>query len=299
MMGKWIAQAAQLACLLEVSAPKPGNVNRQHDFSNLRYEDFLLSAVAIGPAMASAGRRGIGQTIWRAIRDTHRVVQTNSNLGIVLLLAPLAKVCSGIALSARSKGDDREILDRLKVSLEKNQAELTVDDARKAYSAIRMARAGGLGKIPEGDISEIPSITLLQAMALVRERDSIAREYTSGFAITFEIGYPALKKSALAAPDFTSAIVQTYLAILARVPDTLISRKRGKEKAEEVSSWAQDTLERGGVLTAAGQASLDELDHALRGEGHSLNPGTTADLTAAAIFLYIIMNRSVLGDFGL
>jgi triphosphoribosyl-dephospho-CoA synthase len=287
-MGVRIAQAAQRACLLEVSAPKPGNVNRQHDFSNLRYEDFLSSALAIGPAMQNAGRRSIGQTIWRAIRDTQRVVHTNTNLGIVLLLAPLAKVCSAIPTLAHSEEAEREILDQLKRSLETELTALNVDDARKAYSAIRMAVAGGLGKISVGDISEIPKITLLQAMALSQERDSIAREYTSGFPITLEIGYPALKNAYQRTHDFSSAIVQTFLTILGRVPDTLISRKLGKEKAIEVSGWAVQTLEKGGVLTASGQKSIAELDRLLRDETHSLNPGTTADLTTAAIFLFLV-----------
>jgi len=90
-----VAQAAQIACLLEVSAPKPGNVSRYADFTDTRFEDFLLSAVAIGPAMERAGRDGVGQIIWRAVRDTQRLVRSNTNLGMVLLLAPLAKACFG------------------------------------------------------------------------------------------------------------------------------------------------------------------------------------------------------------
>jgi triphosphoribosyl-dephospho-CoA synthase len=286
-MGTQIAQAAQLACLLEINAPKPGNVNRHHDFSDLCYEDFLLSAVAIGPAMESAGQHSIGRTIWRAIRDTHRFVHTNTNLGIVLMLAPLAKVLSSISASSRSKDTDRVMLDRIKSCLETNLAELTVDDARKVYSAIRLAQAGGLGRVSQSDVSEKPLITLAQAMALAQERDSIAREYTSGFAITFEIGYSAMKNTYLVTHDFSSAIVQTYLTILARIPDTLIARKRGREKAIEVSGWAAETLEQGGMLTPQGQASLAELDSVLRDEYHSLNPGTTADLTTAALFLFL------------
>jgi len=117
-----------MACLLEVSAPKPGNVNRTHDFAETRFEDFLLSAIAIGPAMAAAGRASVGRTIWRAVRDTHRLVRTNTNLGIVLLLAPLAKAC----FHARE-------IPGLRAHLAQVLAGLSVEDARLAYVAIRLA----------------------------------------------------------------------------------------------------------------------------------------------------------------
>ncbi len=275
--GQRIAQAAQMACLLEVSAPKPGNVNRTHDFAETRFEDFLISAVAIGPAMAAASRVGVGRTIWRAVRDTRRLVRTNTNLGIVLLLAPLARAC----FRARE-------VQELRAHLAQVLAGLTVEDARLAYAAIRLARPGGLGRVERADIAEAPTVTLYEAMALAQARDAIAREYVTNFAITFDIGYPALKAAWRACGDLSTAIVQTYLTILAQVPDTLIARKRGMAMADRVSRWAQQALEQGGALTAQGQQALTELDCALRGEGHALNPGTTADLTTAALFVWLM-----------
>lgn len=275
--GQWIAQAAQMACLLEVSAPKPGNVNRTHDFAETRFEDFLLSAIAIGPAMAAAGRVGVGRTIWRAVRDTSRLVRTNTNLGIVLLLAPLARAC----FRARE-------VQELRAHLAQVLAGLTVEDARLAYAAIRLARPGGLGRVERADIAEAPTVTLYEAMALAQARDAIAREYVTNFAITFDIGYPALKAAWAACADLPTTIVQTYLTILAQVPDTLIARKRGAAMADRVSRWAQQALEQGGALTAQGQQALADLDRALRGEGHALNPGTTADLTTAALFVWLM-----------
>jgi triphosphoribosyl-dephospho-CoA synthase len=275
-----VAQAAQMACLLEVSAPKPGNVTRYADFPDTRFEDFLLSAVAIGPAMEKAGRQGLGRTIWQAIRDTQRWVPSNTNLGMVLLLAPLAKA----ALHEKPQNSLRETL---KEVLEGT----TVEDARWAYAAIRLARPGGLGKTSQADVAKEPSITFYQAMALARERDSIAREYVTAFAITFEIGYPALKEAWHTAADPSVAIVQTYLTLLARVPDTLIVRKMGEATAADVSRWAGKVLAAGRVFTEEGQEGLAGLDRFLRDEGHRLNPGTTADLTAAAIFLAILQDR--------
>lgn len=275
--GQRIAQAAQMACLLEVSAPKPGNVNRTHDFAETRFEDFLLSAIAIGPAMAAAGRASVGRTIWRAVRDTHRLVRTNTNLGIVLLLAPLAKACFH---ASEMQG--------LRAHLAQVLACLSVEDARLAYAAIRLARPGGLGRVERADVAEAPTVTLYEAMALAQERDAIAREYVTDFAITFDIGYPALKAAWAACGDLSTAIVQAYLTILAQVPDTLIARKRGAMMAAQVSCWAQQALEQGGALTAPGQQALAELDRALRAESHALNPGTTADLTTAALFVWLM-----------
>lgn len=294
-----------MACLLEVSAPKPGNVNRHNDFSNTRFEDFVFSAVAIGPAMEGASRAGVGQTIWRAIQDTRRVVHSNTNLGMVLLLAPLVKACAHIPFSLAGKDAGEEGkpesanshtrpkvgVAELRKSLAQVLATLTVEDARRAYAAIRLAQPGGLGQVPEADIASEPSITLYQAMALVRERDAIAREYVSDFAITFGIAYPALKDAWHVSGDLSTAIVQAYLTILAQVPDTLIGRKRGADIAGQVSRWAENVLAMGGVFTPQGQAVLAELDRALRSEDHTLNPGTTADLTMAAIFLLLVCDR--------
>jgi triphosphoribosyl-dephospho-CoA synthase len=283
-----IAEAAQMACVLEVSALKPGNVNRLHDFPDLHFEDFLLSAVAIGPAMKSAARCSVGNIIWQAIRDTHLLVSTNTNLGIILLLTPLVKACSEYYRLAGPHGHIE--LETLQQQLSVVLANLTIEDARLAYRAIRHAVAGGLGRADEADVSEEPVITLLQAMALAQERDSVAREYVSGFQVTFAIGYPALQRTFLATHNLTQAIVQAFLTLLASMPDTLISRKRGDDVACQVSQWAADALARGGVLTPQGQAALEALDQKLRDEGHTLNPGTSADLTAAAIFLHLMLN---------
>ncbi len=271
-----VAQAAQIACLLEVSAPKPGNVSRYADFEDASLEDFLLSAIAIGPAVEMTATASVGQAVLRAVEDTRSLVNTNTNLGIVLLLVPLAK-------AYHQAGQD------LREKLRSVLGALTVEDARLVYTAIRTARPGGLGKVGNEDISQEPTIPLQQAMALARERDAIAREYCTGYAITFEIGLPALmaaRRSGVGLPD---AIVQTFLTLLAQVPDTLIQRKRGAEIAQWVSEQAQRVLELGGVTTEAGRKAICQMDRDLRDPQHTLNPGTTADLTAATIFLALLM----------
>jgi len=273
-----------MACLLEVSAPKPGNVNRQYDFGDTHFEDFLLSAVAIRPALQAANRSGVAQIIWRAIRDTHRLITSNTNLGIVLLLAPLTKACY-----LSQKADLIAVREELAHIL----AGLTVEDARKAYAAIRLAQAGGLGHSAQADVAEEPVITLLQAMALAQEHDAIAREYVTRFAITFETGVPAIESGWEVSKNLPLAIVHGYLTILAAVPDTLIARKRGLDTALEVSKQAANVLKSGGVFSGAGSRALRELDQQLRMDEHNLNPGTTADLTTASLFLFLYLHSDL------
>jgi triphosphoribosyl-dephospho-CoA synthase len=271
-----IAKLVQMACILEVCAPKPGNVSRHHDFANTSMIDFLLSAIAIGPAFENVANLPIGAIVYDAIKATQQKAKSNTNLGIVLLLAPLAKACYGASDLNGIRGNLLAIL--------KN---LSVEDAQLAYSAIRLAKAGGMGKVSESDVSEEPSITLMQAMNSAQDRDAIAREYATGFAIVFELGLPALTKAVSKGMDYSNAIVQAYLAILSQIPDTLIARKRGDEAAREVSLQAREVLKQGGVFTENGQTAIREMDLKLRDPGHTMNPGTTADLTTAAIFLLL------------
>ncbi len=269
-----VAVAAQLAAILEVSAPKPGNVDPTHDFADTTFDDFLRSALAIGPALGDAGAAGMGATVLRAIRETRRVARGNTNLGIVLLFAPLA--CAAASGSGSLRARVTRVL-----------AGTTVADAEAVYAAIRLARPGGLGDAPEQDVREAPTVTLRQAMALAADRDAIAREYATDFAITFEIGSPALARAMGAGLAPRAAALEAFLAILAAVPDTLIARKRGGDVAREVSrravavaSLTPDTPER--------VRALAEFDASLRDPGNSLNPGTTADLTAATIFVQLL-----------
>ncbi|MBA3258947.1 MAG: triphosphoribosyl-dephospho-CoA synthase, partial [Gemmatimonadales bacterium] len=180
MTGAEVAAAAQLACLLEVSAPKPGNISPGRDFHDTRYEDFLASAVAIGPALAAAGERPLGATIRAAVEATGRWTRSNTNLGMVLLLAPLAR-------AARPEGGS------LRQRITRVLADTTVADAEETYAAIRRARPGGLGHSAAEDVAAAPTVTLREAMALAAGRDTIAREYVTDFAVTFEVGAPSLR----------------------------------------------------------------------------------------------------------
>jgi triphosphoribosyl-dephospho-CoA synthase len=269
-----VAGAAQLACVLEVSAEKPGNITPSHDFADTSFEDMLRSGIALGPELGRAGERGVGETVLAGVRVSRGVAGANTNLGIALLLAPLARA----ALSG----------DRLRESLGEVLRGLTDDDARAAYAAIRLAGAGGLDEPVEHDVRDEPRVTLREAMESAAGRDTIASEYVTDHAVTFELGLPALAGAlgdGLAPRD---AVVDLALGLLAAVPDTLIARKRGPDAAGRVSEGARAVLAAGGVRAAEGRAALAAFDASLRRDGHALNPGTTADLVTAVLFVALL-----------
>jgi triphosphoribosyl-dephospho-CoA synthase len=272
-----IGAAAQLACLIEATAPKPGNVSPGRPFADMCFEDFLFSAVAIGPAMRHAAERSLGDTILVAVQETRRVTPANTNLGIVLLLAPLAR-----AAAFTASGHD------LRLALRRALAATTVEDARRTYEAIRFAAPGGLGAAPEEDVSSAPTGSLLDAMRLAAHRDDVAYEYATDYAITFDVGLPALVRLRRAGLGWDDAVVELFLTLLSQRADTLIVRKAGREAAEAVSARANEALDRGGVRTAAGRAAIGRLDDHLRDPDNRLNPGTTADLSAAALFVHLL-----------
>jgi triphosphoribosyl-dephospho-CoA synthase len=272
-----VAGAAQLACVLEASAEKPGNITPRHDFADTSYEDMLRSAIALGPELGRAAERGVGDTVLAAVRATRRVAGANTNLGIALLLAPLARA----ALSGEP----------LRSATEEVLGALTLDDARAAYAAIREAGAGGLDEPVEHDVRAAPTVTLREAMAAAAERDSVAAEYATGYTVTFDIGLPALRRALDDGLAPRTATVELFLRLLVAVPDTLVARKRGRRAAEQVSAGAAAVLAAGGVRDDAGRAALAEFDASLRADGNALNPGTTADLVTAVLFVALLEGR--------
>ena len=190
-----VAAAAQLACLLEASAPKPGNVSPARPFDDLRYEDFLASAAAIGGPLAAAGTRPLGDAVRLAIAATARWSRSNANLGIVLLLAPIARAAFLHPRSAMPSGG-RSVNDELRDAVRRVLDATTIDDAREVYAAIRLAVPGGLGRVADQDVAHEPTVTLIEAMRLAADRDAVAREYANGFELTFGVGVPALAAQA-------------------------------------------------------------------------------------------------------
>ncbi|MEM7315830.1 MAG: triphosphoribosyl-dephospho-CoA synthase [Planctomycetota bacterium] len=265
-----IGQLATLACLVEVTVPKPGNVHRSADFEDVTFLDFAASAVAIAEPMERASEAGVGKTVLDAIHATQQVVATNTNLGIVLLFAPLAVAA-----------DKRSELQAATAAILEN---MTTKDAEFVYEAIRIAKPGGLGTTKEADVNDDPPASLVEAMRLAEDRDMIARQYANGCADVFESVLPSLLAGIQGGLSVTDAVIRTHVETMARYPDSLIRRKLGDALANESATRAAAVLESGKPGESAYHEALADFDFWLRSDGHRRNPGTTADLIAAALF---------------
>jgi len=270
-----IAEAYALACRIELRALKPGNVHVHAAGHGMSVADFEASCDASAPEIARAGAT-VGQRILRAVRATRDAVGCNTNLGIVLLAAPLAQ--------AALQEAGRPLRERLRGVLDS----LTVEDAADAYQAIRLAAPGGLGESPRHDVRDTPTVTLAEAMVEAAGRDTIARQYTSAYADIFEYGLPIAVRALdrWRSPDWTVAAV--YMDFLARLPDSHVARKFGPETAEALrlraAPYRADLLGSETPETLSGR--LLSFDAALKQDG--LNPGTSADLCVATIFALML-----------
>jgi triphosphoribosyl-dephospho-CoA synthase len=260
-----LGHSTLLACLFEATARKVGNVHRYRDFEDLTYLDFVLSATAIAPIIELAPQQSIGETILLAVQATRAVVKTNTNLGIILLLAPLAK--------ANSRAELETILNSM-----------TVEDSRLVYRAIRLSMPGGMGEVAEQDIRDEPTLPLLELMRLAESRDAIASTYVDRFKQFFGFGVPAILEGVYEFGNLEAAILFTQLNWLARQGDSLVQRKRGDAENALVQMQAREILALG-LDTDAGRTKLTEFDRWLREVGHARNPGTTADLVTACLFV--------------
>jgi triphosphoribosyl-dephospho-CoA synthase len=260
------------ACLAELDALKPGNVHRYAAGHGMSVDDFVRSARAAAPAIA-APELSVGERIFRAVSSTREAVGQNTNLGIVLLAAPLAQ-----AAMAGPAGED------LRMRLRRVLAGLDVDDARWAFKAIALANPGGLGSAPLADVRGEAAMSLLDAMREASGRDRIAHAYVTNYEDIFGLGLPRLAQSQARWGDARLATAYLYMSLLAEIPDTHIARKFGKTQAESVSETAQmfaDLFEDAERMEDVAEELLD-LDAAFKSE--NLNPGTTADLTVAVLF---------------
>ena len=264
-----VGQCATLACVMEATAPKPGNVHRGCDFEDASYPDFVIAAVSIGPIMDAAVELPLGQIVLSAIETTRQAVATNTNLGTVLLIAPLAKVPRTTPLESGIG----EVL-----------GQMTSQDARDVYQAIVRAAPGGLGRAEKDDVAGEPPDDLVAAMRLAADRDMVARQYATNFADVLSVVVPQLAELVREAA-LPGAIVRLHLQLMSQFPDSLIARRLGLDVARQAAARAGAVLELGSPGDEAYRQGLSDLDFWLRADGHRRNPGTTADLVAAGLFV--------------
>jgi triphosphoribosyl-dephospho-CoA synthase len=267
-----LAAAYRNACLAELRALKPGNV---HDFAEGHggsVEDFEASARVSAPALTRRGA-SVGERVLGAVEATHVHVGWNTNLGIVLLCAPLAA-------AAERAGS-------LRANLAEVLGMLSLADAANTFAAIRLASPGGLGQADRHDVAAPPMVDLRMAMAAAAGRDRIARAYVTEFAEVFEIGLAALRRARLRGLSDQWCATAVHMTFLSYAPDTHIERKFGRESAERVRVRASEIL-RGVSLGPDALAPLLAFDADLK-KG-DLNPGTTADFTVATLFAAALMH---------
>jgi triphosphoribosyl-dephospho-CoA synthase len=273
LTGDAVAGAYRDACLAELAALKPGNVHVFAGGHDMTTADFEASAQASAPAMG-APALSVGARIFEAIQRTRQAVGCNTNLGIVLLCAPLAQ-------AALSSGKE-SLRDRVRRVLET----LDVADAEQAFAAIRLAEPGGLGAAPQHDVHAPPMVSLAVAMAAAADGDRIAAQYANGFADIFELGLPRLWAGLERWGSERWATTSAYLAFLARLPDSHVARKYGLERAEAICAKARPYAERLDETEDPDQLAAPFLafDQELKAAG--INPGTSADLTVACLFAH-------------
>jgi triphosphoribosyl-dephospho-CoA synthase len=291
---KAVADAFVAACEAELAAPKPGNVHHFAPGHGMAARDFVESARAAAPHIAAPGAR-VGARILGAVEATWAAVGQNTNLGILLLCAPLAQA----VLDARGSDLARETARVL--------AGLDQEDAEAAFRAITRANPAGLGDAPEHDVAGPARTTLLDAMRASAPRDRIGWQYAHGFEDIFGLGLDALNTARARGHDAARATLDVYLTFLAAFPDSHIARKHGLDLAKAVQEEAGRRAE---DIRAAGRGEAFALalafDRELKdrrvnpgtsGEAFALalafdrelkdrrvNPGTSADLTVAVLF---------------
>ena len=297
-----ISKCLETAILFEVSANKPGNVNFVVGFEGTRVEHFLASAVAAAPSFEEAARRGIavaddrlrlsdvgmGKLMKDCVADINAWQKGgNTLLGTVILFIPIA-----VAAGMTSLKNNAFNLSSLRRNIKKAVESTTPQDAINLYDAIEIAKPSGLNGAPDLDVKAKDSkirlikenVSLFEVFKIAASYDDVCFEWVNNFPITFDLAYPFLMKE-LKTKRLKTAIVNTFLNVLAERPDTFISRKIGQAKAQEVSSGARRVLELGGVETPEGKESVILFDQKLRNSGNDYNPGTTADITAATLAL--------------
>lgn len=299
-----LGSCVQKSIELECSAPKLGNVFPGHPFEDMTHDSFLDAAKAIGecvdriyPGINNEHNAAPGDAILQCTQAMLQSASCNTSLGTILLAIPLIE---SFARVLRTTNQHRSSLEEWQNLLAKEILQkLTAQDSVHVYEAIRICNPGGLGSKPEMDVASSPPARLLDAMAFASHYDDVALQYVSRFELCFDL---SKKLSMYASSGKNATILESItllqLELLAERPDSLIARKGGNELAEQVRKKAHQVF-----TLYVGQSTnwlnawqeLDDWMRSLRdSQGKRLaNPGTHADLIAAAILIHLLLNESI------
>jgi triphosphoribosyl-dephospho-CoA synthase len=271
-----LIEAYQRACEIELQAFKPGNVSVYSPAHDMTVEDFILSA-KVSAEPVSNPDYSLGEKIFYAVKATREAVGCNTNLGIILLAAPLMQAYW-----------QRQIGQSLRESLMVVLANTTLQDAEWAFKAITLAAPGGLGKSEQQDVNQAPEVTLLEAMQIASPKDRIALQYTNGFKDIFDFSVLQYNRAFVLSGESSWSALSVFAELLAKFPDSHIERKFGSQYSEWIAAEMATLCE---ALNNAG--TLDELMPMLHRldqtfKAKRINPGTTADLTVATLLVVFL-----------
>ncbi|TWT51085.1 ATP:dephospho-CoA triphosphoribosyl transferase [Rubripirellula amarantea] len=255
--------AIRWACVLEASSPKAGNVHPSQSFDDLSFQDFVQAAQVTADRLPGKVV-GLSDRMLDCVRQCRSRTGTNVNLGIVLLLGPLC------VADATDSGSVTRIL-----------ASLDGNDGANLFAAISEAGAGGLDRVDSLDVNDTKEpVDIVAAMKLAADRDRVALQYATNYQDLLDNVVPLVVASVKECGDVLAGIARAHVRLLAEAPDSLIARKNGAEVAHAVQQRARS-------VNVHDATSVAEFDCYLRTDGNRLNPGTTADLIAAALFVLL------------
>lgn len=263
------------ACELELQAFKPGNVSVYSDGHDMTVEDFRISAKVSSDSIVNPDYC-LGEKVFYAVKATREAVNCNTNLGIILLCAPL--------LTAAYQVTEKKSLRQALVEVLGNT---TLADADWVFKAISLASPGGLGESEQHDVNEKATVTLTQAMEIASERDRIALQYTTVFKDIFDFSVLRYNEAFNCFFDKCWAAVSVYTGLLSRYADSHIERKYGNQH----NNWVSEQMS---VVDCAlknyARPDLIQLLHKVDQDfkARRINPGTTADITVATILVIFL-----------
>ena len=266
--------AAMISFIAEVNALKPGNVSQFSEGHGMTVDDFVKSAKLTCPILCDP-TLSVGERVLEGVKVTMSEVGCNTNLGLLMLFAPLLRAAELGVSSLQSN---------LVIVLQG----LDTKDAKCLFEAIRHANPGGLGESEKYDVTKKleAGTTIQKAMTEAENRDLIAKQYVTDFSDIFSLGFICIEDFAVRWNSVEWASVACYIRLLAEFPDSHVRRKFSLEVAEQIKIKAVPIAEafQGKDSPEDATGMLMKFDEELKLQG--VNPGTSADLTAASLLVY-------------